>query len=73
MPNAQNPAPSRDFFISFNKADRDWAGWIAWTLEQHGYSVYFQDWDFATGSESALQFGMHFDPQGRSDKGPISN
>src|SRR4051794_13951459 len=23
----------RDFFVSFNKADRDWATWIAWTLE----------------------------------------
>src|SRR4051794_16267029 len=22
----------RDFFVSFNKADRDWATWIAWTL-----------------------------------------
>jgi hypothetical protein len=23
----------RDFFISFNKADRAWATWIAWVLE----------------------------------------
>jgi hypothetical protein len=36
----------RDFFVSFNKADRDWATWIAWTLEGAGYSVFFQDWDF---------------------------
>src|SRR5918994_2487457 len=36
----------RDFFVSFNKADRAWATWIAWTLEAAGYSVYFQDWDF---------------------------
>lgn len=21
---------TRDFFISYNQADRDWAGWIAW-------------------------------------------
>jgi hypothetical protein len=47
-------AVSRDFFISFNKADRDWAAWIAWTLEQHGYSVYFQDWDFVPGSNFVL-------------------
>src|SRR3954466_6815500 len=36
----------RDFFISFNKADRDWATWTAWTLEDAGYKVLFQDWDF---------------------------
>jgi hypothetical protein len=36
----------RDFFISFNRADRDWATWIAWALEEAGYSVFFQDWDF---------------------------
>jgi hypothetical protein len=36
----------RDFFISFNKADRAWATWIAWVLEETGYTVWFQDWDF---------------------------
>src|SRR3954451_233011 len=36
----------RDFFISFNKADRAWATWIAWVLEEAGYTVFFQDWDF---------------------------
>src|SRR3954453_20154602 len=36
----------RDFFVSFNQADRAWAAWIAWTLEDAGYSVFFQDWDF---------------------------
>src|SRR3954451_23583589 len=37
---------TRDFFVSFNKADRAWATWIAWVLEEAGYSVWFQDWDF---------------------------
>ena len=36
----------RDFFVSFNRADRAWAAWIAWTLEDAGYTVWFQDWDF---------------------------
>lgn len=36
----------KDFFVSFNKADRAWAEWIAWTLEEAGYSVLFQHWDF---------------------------
>jgi len=36
----------RDFFVSFNQADRAWATWTAWALEGAGYSVFFQDWDF---------------------------
>ena len=36
----------RDFFVSFNRADRDWATWVAWALEEAGFSVFFQDWDF---------------------------
>ena len=36
----------RDFFVSFNRADRDWATWIAWILNANGHSVFFQDWDF---------------------------
>src|SRR3954467_450086 len=40
-----NLAIKRDFFVSFNKADRVWATWIAWVLEEAGHSVWFQDWD----------------------------
>jgi tetratricopeptide (TPR) repeat protein len=40
------PDDKRDFFISFNQADRAWATWIAWVLEEAGYKVLFQDWDF---------------------------
>jgi hypothetical protein len=47
----------RDFFISFNRDDRNWAAWIAWTLEHAGYTVSFQDWDFETGSNFVLK--MH--------------
>jgi TIR domain len=36
----------RDFFVSFNRADHAWATWIAWVLEEAGYSVFFQDWGF---------------------------
>src|SRR3954466_7966823 len=39
-------AGKRAFFISFNQADRAWATWIAWVLEEAKYSVWFQDWDF---------------------------
>jgi hypothetical protein len=40
------PTDRRDFFVSFNEADRAWATWVAWVLEEAGYSVFFQDWDF---------------------------
>jgi hypothetical protein len=28
-----------DFFISYTQADRAWAEWIAWALEEAGYKV----------------------------------
>ena len=39
----------KDFFISYNKADRTWAEWIGWQLEEEGYSVFLQAWDFRPG------------------------
>jgi tetratricopeptide (TPR) repeat protein len=44
----------KDFFISYNSADRDWAEWIAWQLEEANYSTVLQVWDFAAGSNFAL-------------------
>jgi hypothetical protein len=29
----------KDFFISYHKVDKTWAEWIAWHLEEAGYSV----------------------------------
>jgi hypothetical protein len=37
------------FFISYTRADRAWAEWIAWQLEAAGYSVVIQAWDFRPG------------------------
>ena len=42
---------SKDFFISYNKADRGWAEWIAWQLEEAGWSTVIQEWDFVPGSD----------------------
>lgn len=39
----------RDFFISYNHHDTAWAEWIAWQLEQAGYTTFIQAWDFAAG------------------------
>lgn len=40
----------RDFFISYNRADRAWAEWIAWQLEEAGHTTVLQAWDFVPGS-----------------------
>src|SRR6266567_483169 len=39
-----------DFFISYTHADARWAEWIAWQLEEAGYSVILQAWDFRPGA-----------------------
>lgn len=39
----------KHFFISYNKADITWAEWIAWELEEAGYSTVLQAWDFRPG------------------------
>ena len=43
-----------DFFISYNSADRTWAEWIAWQLEEAGYTTVLQAWDFRPGSNFVL-------------------
>lgn len=45
----------KNFFISYNKADKNWAEWIAWTLEEQGYSVVIQAWDFRPGENFVLK------------------
>ncbi len=60
LPAPSVPAPSSatpggrpatlDFFISYTGADRAWAEWVAWALEQAGYYVVVQAWDFVPGT-----------------------
>jgi tetratricopeptide (TPR) repeat protein len=45
----------KDFFISYNNADKTWAEWTAWTLEEAGYSTILQAWDFRPGSNFVLE------------------
>jgi hypothetical protein len=35
----------KDFFISYNGEDSQWAKWIAWQLEEAGFSTFMQAWD----------------------------
>jgi tetratricopeptide (TPR) repeat protein len=46
----QGSEKRKDFFISYTSADRAWAEWVAWQLEQAGYSTIIQAWDFLAGS-----------------------
>ena len=45
----------KDFFVSYNRADRVWAEWIAWQLEATGYEVVLQAWDFRPGSNFVVE------------------
>lgn len=44
----------KDFFISYNRADNQYAEWITWTLKEAGYSVIIQAWDFRPGGNFVL-------------------
>jgi tetratricopeptide (TPR) repeat protein len=46
-----------DFFVSYTHADEAWAEWIAWILEEAGYSTTIQAWDFGAGSNFVV--AMH--------------
>lgn len=42
------------FFVSYNKADKAWAEWVAWHLEEADYDVVIQAWDFTVGRNFVL-------------------
>lgn len=44
-----------DFFISYTSADQSWAEWIGYVLEEEGFSVRVQAWDFRPGSNFVLE------------------
>ena len=37
------------FFISYTSADKVKAEWIAWVLEEAGYKIFIEAWDFGPG------------------------
>jgi hypothetical protein len=45
----------RDFFVSYNGSDQGWAEWIAWEVEDAGYTTMIQAWDFQAGSNFILE------------------
>ncbi len=44
-----------DFFVSYTSPDEEWAEWIGWILDEAGFSVRLQAWDFAAGSNFVLE------------------
>ena len=51
-----SPGPAQvDFFLSYTQADRFWAEWIAWVLEEAGFATKVQAWDFRPGSNFVIE------------------
>ncbi len=46
----QDAHEQRDFFISYNNADKAWAEWIAWELEEANFTTIIPSWDFRPGA-----------------------
>ncbi|WP_324778806.1 toll/interleukin-1 receptor domain-containing protein [Thiobacillus sedimenti] len=44
-----------DFFVSYTSADKAWAEWIGFVLEEEGFTVVIQAWDFRPGSNFVLE------------------
>jgi tetratricopeptide (TPR) repeat protein len=55
-----------DFFVSYAHADRSWAEWIAWQLEEAGYTTVLQAWDFTAGSDWASDMQRAMTSAGRT-------
>jgi hypothetical protein len=51
----RNSEQRHNFFISYNRHDSHYAEWIAWILEEAGYSVFIQAWDFRAGENFVLK------------------
>jgi hypothetical protein len=45
----------KDFFISYNGNDKQWAEWIAFKLEAEGYETVIQAWDFRAGGDFVME------------------
>ncbi|HJU01879.1 MAG TPA: FxSxx-COOH system tetratricopeptide repeat protein [Actinomycetes bacterium] len=45
--------PGPDFFVSYAHENQTWAEWIAWQLEEAGYTTVLQAWDFTPASDWA--------------------
>jgi hypothetical protein len=44
-----------DFFICYNKADKGWADWISWRLEEANYQIFYPEWDIHAGNNEVIE------------------
>jgi hypothetical protein len=44
-----------DFFVSYTSNDKDWAEWIAYIIEEEGYTTVIQAWDFRPGNNFVVE------------------
>src|SRR5438128_698507 len=54
------------FFVSYTAADRAWADWIAWQLEDAGHRVIVQAWDFRPGENFIINMRRALDTSDRT-------
>ena len=52
--------------MSYTSADRPWAEWIAWELEEAGYSTRIQAWDMQPGSNFVVEMDIATQVAGRT-------
>jgi predicted nucleotide-binding protein len=55
-----------DFFLSYTQADKAWAEWVAWVLEEDGHRVLIQAWDFVPGTNWILGMQAGIDKSTRT-------
>jgi len=60
------PGKPVDFFISYTSADRRWAEWIGWQLEEAGYHVLIQAWDIVPGANFVERMDRAIHEAGRT-------
>ena len=55
-----------DFFISHAGRDTGWAEWLAWQLQQAGYTVELDVWDWAPGEDFVARMAAALESAQRS-------
>ncbi|MFG1871106.1 FxSxx-COOH system tetratricopeptide repeat protein [Micromonospora arborensis] len=58
MTTEASAAIGEKLFISYAGPDRAWAEWVAWQLEQAGYVVELDLWDWAAGDNSVVRINQ---------------
>ena len=54
----------RDFFVSYARSDSPWAEWIAWTLEEAGFTTFLDSVDLQPGADWGVALREQFEGSG---------